>query len=71
MGKCGKVGASTQFFLSASCFLNYVLAHITCSLLVYMNISDQISCSVVSDSLRPHESQHARPPCPSPTPGVH
>ena len=33
--------------------------------------SDQISHSVVSDSLRPHESQHARPPCPSPTPGVH
>jgi len=30
--------------------------------------SDQISHSVVSDSLRPHESQHARPPCPSPTP---
>ena len=27
--------------------------------------------SVVSDSLQPHESQHARPPCPSPTPGVH
>ena len=33
--------------------------------------SDQFSHSVVSDSLRPHESQHARPPCPSPTPGVH
>ena len=33
--------------------------------------SDQISRSVVSDSLRPHESQHSRPPCPSPTPGVH
>ena len=33
--------------------------------------SDQISRSVVSDSLPPHESQHARPPCPSPTPGVH
>ena len=33
--------------------------------------SVQISHSVVSDSLRPHESQHARPPCPSPTPGVH
>ena len=33
--------------------------------------SDQISRSVVSDSLRPHESQHARPPCPSPVPGVH
>ena len=33
--------------------------------------SDQISRSVVSDSLRPHESQHARPPCPSPTPRAH
>ena len=33
--------------------------------------SDQISCSVVSDSLRRHESQHTRPPCPLPTPGVH
>ena len=31
--------------------------------------SVQFSCSVVSDSLRPHESQHARPPCPSPAPG--
>ena len=31
----------------------------------------QFSCSVVSDSLRPHGLQHARPPCPSPTPGVH
>ena len=33
--------------------------------------SVQFSCSVVSDSLWPRESQHARPPCPSPTPGVH
>ena len=32
--------------------------------------SVQFSRSVVSDSLRPHESQHAWPPCPSPTPGV-
>ena len=31
----------------------------------------QFSSSVVSDSLRPHELQHARPPCPSPTPGIH
>ena len=31
--------------------------------------SVQFSHSVVSDSLQPHESQHARPPCPSPTPG--
>ena len=33
--------------------------------------SVQFSCSVLSDSLWPHESQHARPPCPSPTPRVH
>ena len=33
--------------------------------------SVQFSRSVVSDSLWPHESQHARPPCLSPTPGVH
>ena len=33
--------------------------------------SVQFSRSVMSDSLRPHESQHARPPCPSPTPRVH
>ena len=33
--------------------------------------SIQFSLSVVSDSLRPHESQHSRSPCPSPTPGVH
>ena len=33
--------------------------------------SVQFSRSVVSNSLRPHEPQHARPPCPSPTPGVH
>ena len=31
----------------------------------------QFSRSVLSDSSRPHESQHARPPCPSPTPGVY
>ena len=33
--------------------------------------SVQFSHPVVSDSLRPHESQHARPPCPLPTPGVY
>ena len=33
--------------------------------------SVQFSPSVMSDSLRPHELQDARPPCPSPTPGVH
>ena len=44
----------------------YIYAHI------YICIhSVQFSRSVVSDSLWPHESQHARPPCPSPTPGLH
>ena len=33
--------------------------------------SVQFSCSVVSDSLRPHELQHTRPPCASPTPRVY
>ena len=33
-------------------------------------LSDQISCSVMSDTLQPHELQHARPPCPLPTPRV-
>ena len=39
-------------------------------LCVYIS-SVQFSCSVMSDSLWPHESQHARPPCPSPTPRVY
>ena len=38
---------------------------------LWVSVSVQFSCSVVSDSLQPHESQHARPPCPSPTPRVH
>ena len=37
----------------------------------YIHDSVQFSCSVVSDSLQPHELQHARPPCPSPISGVH
>ena len=41
------------------------------SCLIALASSVQFSRSVVSDSLRPYESQHARPPCPSPTPRVH
>ena len=37
----------------------------------YIHISVQFSCSAVSDSLRLHGLQHARPPCPSPTPRVY
>ena len=55
----------------------YIQSHISKThgpwekLLVHSQSSVQFSCSVVSDSLRPRESQHARPPCPSPTPRVH
>ena len=45
--------------------------HWTCSLQTCFISSVQFSGSVVSDSLPPHESQHARPPCPFPTPGVY
>ena len=37
----------------------------------YFIHSLQFSCSVMSDSLQPHGLQHARPSCPSPTPGVY
>ena len=42
----------------------YMTGWIWCSLV-------QFSCSVASDSLRPHEPQHIRPPCPTPTPGIY
>ena len=57
---------------TAQKYWSKVIIHSSCIEWWDLNIrSDQISCSVVSDSLRPHEPQHARPPCPSPTPGVH
>ena len=43
----------------------------SCHLFLISSASVQFSHLVVSYSLRPHESQHTRPPCPSPTPGVH
>ena len=52
------------------CCVSSSLIPLHCSLIHFLR-SVQFSCSVVSDSLRPHESQHARPPCPSPTPRVH
>ena len=48
----------------------YICRHICICIHVSLS-SVQFSHSVVSDSLWPHESQHARPPWPSPTPGVH
>ena len=40
-------------------------------LVICWYIPVQLSCSVMSDSLWPHELQHTRSPCPSPSPGVH
>ena len=54
-----------------SCIDRWILYHwATGKVVTYMS-SVQFSRSVVSDYVWPHEPQHARPPCPSPTPGVH
>ena len=45
------------------------LVHVVSTNFWYFSV--QFSRSVMSDSLRLHELQHSRPPCPSPTPGVH
>ena len=57
-------------FYPSSIFIS-IQAVFKSSLCLHVLPSVQFSCSVVSDSLWPHELQHARPPCPSPTPGVH
>ena len=54
-----------------SCIGRWILYHCTTWEAHWSFSSVQFSRSVVSDSLRPHGLQHARPPCPSPTPGVH
>ena len=65
------------FFLTiylAICVCVYTYIHVQTYIYVYIHVkfsSVQFSRSVVSDSLQPHESQHARPPCPPPPPGVH
>ena len=52
--------------------LEYVIHYKIQCIYIYIGIvSVQFSCSVMSDSLQPSESQHTRPPCPSPSPGVH
>ena len=68
--------AEIDIFLEFSCFFdnptdvdNLTSGSSAFSKSSYSSV--QFSCSVMSDSLRPHELQHARPPCPSPSPGVH
>ena len=51
---------------------NGIIPFVAIEIIILSEVSSvQFSRSVMYDSLRPHESQHARPPCPSPTPGVH
>ena len=60
-----------SLFRFKPCFISCFLSSEQLTHLYIHPSSVQFSRSVVFDSLRPHESQHARPPCPSPTPGVH
>ena len=66
------LGHQSQLFMNMSLrrHLESMTSHLW-NVLQFTFRSDQISRSVVSDCLWPHELQHARPPCPSPTPGVH
>ena len=55
-------------------YVGLLLGCLFCSTDVFVytiRFSVQFSCSVMSDPLRPHEPQHARPPCPPPTPGIY
>ena len=63
-------GLSTLLISSKSELFVSIISYMYFYSLFYFS-SVQFSCSVVSDSFRPHELQHTRPPCPSPNPGVH
>ena len=70
-----------QWFRARTLDLNFLGQNAFCHLLIrrywihYFKLwatqSVQFSCSVVSDSLRPHGLQHVKPPCPSPTSGAY
>ena len=71
---------NSTFFISLKNFVfnwriidlqNFVVFYQTSTWISHQFSSVQFSRSVVSDSLRPHESQHDRPLCPSQTPGVY
>ena len=59
----------TKLCMMLILFINYLVLDIALSFTYYLLV--QLTRSVASDCLWPHELQHARPPCPSPTPGVH
>ena len=69
---CGQHHSSKASILQCSAFftVQFSYPYMTTGKTIALT-SVQFSRSVVSDSLRPHELQHARPPCPLPTPRVH
>ena len=56
--------------LVKTAFVKPFLSHQLELIHIHYTLSVQFTCPVMSNSLRPHELQHTRPPCPSPTPGV-
>ena len=62
-------GVLSQFLMLSLNKINLAKANVISSTWIISSL--QFSCSAMSDSLRPHVSQHARPPCPSSTSGVH
>ena len=66
-----KIDHRSSIFMKYKSFLSKNLLFLRMLKHYFLEGSVQFSRSVVSNSLRPHESQHARPPCPSPTTGVH
>ena len=66
----GRVGNKYCFLPLAFLFFIFLQVEVRFKINIQFS-SVQFSLLVMSDSLQPHEPQHARPPCPSPTPGVH
>ena len=66
-----KIAEVIMWYIRLSNKNNFLKRKGKCIILEQITASVQFSHTVLSDSLRPHESQHARPPCPSPTPRVH
>ena len=69
-GDLPDLGIETMSLMSPVLAGRFFTTSATCEALTLVSVQ-LFNHSVVSDSLRPHELQHTRPPCPSPTPGVY